>query len=278
MSEQVQAEPSVPIASEYPQDDDDWVEFTLNATGLLIKPTPRHIRWGGPSEDAVQARDASTAPAANPPDTSARAWAVAWPGGSIEIALAPGTEPEVGQVLRLYGLTPEGNMRGLFLAGQRLLYRTVAEQADKERQARAAIDEQMREQFEHERANLDARVANLPPVFQRRIERFRVGNADFRWRFEAIEIFVCEQARLIGDHFRLRGAKALAAWMRAPLRERLRQLPALSPEHDPVTFGAACALARAYVWDPLLMAKAHGALVTVVGCEAYGCHPKEGRA
>lgn len=203
-------------------------------------------------------------------------WQVALTGGAIiefSVLQGVGLEPKAGSLVRIYGIPP-AEARGLFVDGRCLFYRTVGEEAERLRTQALAREDRMRENFARDQPELDRRVGALPDVFRRRIERFRAGSPEFRWRFEAVELFVCEQAAMLGDHFRLRGPRALGAWAAAPLAEKRRQVPGLGADHTPITLAAAVALARAYVWDPLKLAKAHGALVMFGGCELYGCHPK----
>lgn len=138
-------------------------------------------------------------------------------------------------------------VRGLFVRGQCVFYRTLVEQRAKEQAEIAEQHAADKAQFERDRASMDARFEALPDEFRRRILRFRAGNPDFRWRFESYELFCCEEAMKV-----------------------LTEAP-LSDQHSGNTEGFARYLARIYAEQPEAVVTAHGALVPLVGCEAYGC-------
>jgi hypothetical protein len=184
-------------------------------------------------------------------------------------------EPRPGMTARLYGKGLGYVVRGLFLDGHRVFYRTEAEQAEEDRRQAEDRDKERRYDFEKNRADLDRRFAALPEVFRRRIARFRAGCPSFRWEYEPYELFVCEQAVEIakeldgGDPHVNRGAFEMFRSM--TFEEQKARVPALSDDHSGNTFGCACALALAYLTNPESVAVMHGAMVPLVGCEAYGC-------
>jgi hypothetical protein len=178
--------------------------------------------------------------------------------------------PTVGETMRLYGRGIGHTVRGIVVGGRVYRYLTAA----KEKERHEAWCREQEEKREREMiANLsetDRRLAALPPLFQERIAKFqRDGGPEFRRDYEPYELFCCEQAVAIADA--LHTAEAIVAFHAAPWDEQKRLVPGLSDGHSGNTFGTACMLARAYVEKPEFVAKLHGALTPLVGCEAYGC-------
>jgi hypothetical protein len=181
--------------------------------------------------------------------------------------------PHVGMIARLYCEGIGSIVRGLFLDGTQVFYRTEDEQqAQNERDAEEA-DRTRRYDFEKNRADLDRRFAALPSIFQQRIAQFRQNNADFRWEHEPYELFCCEQAILIAET--LKTEEAIRQWHDLSYEEQVKIVP-ISDGHSGNTMGCAEFLARLYLTEPALILRAHGALAPLVGCEAYGCAPHEG--
>lgn len=188
--------------------------------------------------------------------------------------------PAAGMAARLYGRGIGYTVRGLFLDGMKVFYRTEAE--EEAERVRAAIEHEQAERYDFEKArpDLDRRVAALPEFFQQRIARFRRNNPEFRWKHEAYELFVIEQAVAIATAFEdLRGdPDALRANMNG-FREldweaQKNSVPGLDDGHSGNTFGAALALAYHYLTRPQSVVEMHGALAPLVGSEEYGCVPK----
>jgi hypothetical protein len=125
-------------------------------------------------------------------------------------------------------------------------------------------------EFEKNKAKLDAQYQALPEVFQRRIDRFRTNNPDFRWKFEEYEILVCSQAVVIADA--LKTPEKISSWKSMGFKKQKRLVPGLSDGHSGNTFNAACFLATVYLEQPERVLEQHGAMVPLVGCKEYGCH------
>lgn len=180
-------------------------------------------------------------------------------------------EPKPGMRARFYGKGIGFTVRGLTLDGVTVFYRTAAEEEARHQEWCRERDRERRAEFEANRDELDRRVAALPDVFRRRIERFRAGNPDFRWEYEGYELACCETAVKI--------AKAVGS------RERYAELcdgedawPAVSamvPDMDPGLsgnqFGCALMLAGLYLNNPDAVTRQHGAMTPLVGCKEYGC-------
>lgn len=177
--------------------------------------------------------------------------------------------PKVGMSARFYGKGIGYTVRGLFLNGVEVFYRTEAIDAEYHRKQVEA--ERLRREIEYDakRDEYDARVAELPEVFRQRFARFRAGNARFRYDFEPYELFTCEQALAIANT--LRTSVAIDHFRRLPWDQQKTAVPGLSDEHSGNTFGCACTLAALYVERPEFVVRMHGALTPLVGCVEYGC-------
>lgn len=179
-------------------------------------------------------------------------------------------QPRVGSTLRFYGKGFGWVVRGLYIDGQRAYYRTPAE----EEQRHAAMVEQMRldkiATFEKDRPRLDAEYAALPPVFQRRIDRFRAARADWRPEYEAYEMSCCVDAVKIAAACKT--TAEVEAFQGKKWEEQNRLVPGLFDGHSGNSFGMACRLAWRYLSEwPETVAGEHGALTPLVGCDGYGC-------
>jgi hypothetical protein len=177
--------------------------------------------------------------------------------------------PRVGGTARFYGRGIGFTVRGLFLDGERVFYRSKKEQAEHERKEAEASDARRREAFYGARAALDEKYAALPPEFQRRIDGFRAARDDWRWQFEAYEMTCCVDAVKIARV--MTTAAQIQAFYELPHEEQCRLVPDLDTGHSGNTFGQACRLASVYVQQPEVIERMHGALCPLVGCEKYGC-------
>jgi len=181
--------------------------------------------------------------------------------------------PTPGEVVRTYGDGFGRPVRGLFIGGRKAWYRTEAEQEEKHRRDAEAYDRKKWEEFERDREGMDARFRSLPQCFRRRIGRFRRNNPDFRWQYEAYELFVCEEAVKIARA--LKTGAAIELFHAATWDEQRARVPDLVDGHSGNTFGASTRLAWLYVsGDEEGVEKMHGALAPLVGSEEYGCVPR----
>lgn len=181
-----------------------------------------------------------------------------------------GIEPKRGMIARFYGKGIGRPVRGLDLDGREVFYRTPAQQEAAHRRWCANLDRKRQRDFEKNRAQLDAEYGALPDVFKQRIDRFRAGNPDFRWQHESYELFTCTQAVLIAEA--LKTPEAVQAFRDLPESEQRKRVPGLSDQHSGNTFDCAVALASWYLSsNPEVVARLHGALTPLVGCDEYGC-------
>jgi len=207
-------------------------------------------------------------------------------------------EPKPGMAARLYGRGFGFPVRGLVLDGTEVFYQTVAQHEAKMKREAEERDREKRYDFEKNRAAFDRRYRALPEVFQRRLDKFRGNNPDFRWQFESYEMFCCEQAVLIANAalvlagaewakraggIKCKDAKAWAGeWVRKfndmPIDEQKAAVPEVAyGDHSGNTFGCACRLAFLYLTQPEGVVQLHGALAPLVGSEEYGCVPRKAK-
>jgi hypothetical protein len=185
-----------------------------------------------------------------------------------------GIIPKIGDVARYYGRGFGYPVRGLAVNGLVLYYLTEEEQDEQYRRQAEEGDLKKQEEFEESRAELDARYEALPDVFQRRLDRFRAGNPDFRWEYERYELFTCEEALKIATA--LETADLVIAYGKESYETQAAMVPGLSEDHSGNTHGCAVQLAYLYLYSPNTVVISHGALAPLVGCEEYGCtHPEE---
>lgn len=180
--------------------------------------------------------------------------------------------PAPGMTVRLFGKGFGYPVRGAVVDGVVFFYRTPEQEKEKHKQF---VDEQnakKRAEFEKNKAQMDADFAALPPVFQQRIERYRVNNPDFRWDYEPYELFCCKEAMKIVEA--LKTPEAIKAFHGMEYDEQMK-LVKLDEGHSGNTFGCAVSLAYHYVINPDNVLKVHGALAPLVGSRAYGELPNE---
>lgn len=216
--------------------------------------------------DAVKAFDAD--------GTNPRGWEVGSEDGRGLIVydeLGLTRAPVTGDTIRLFGSGLGYPIRGIGLVdGSGALcglyrYRT----AEEEERARAqyALDEEARKRREWEEGKDEfaARVKALPEAFRDRLEFF-MRRSKWGPDFGGYELFSCEEAVKIAKF--VRTTEEIKAFFDDREAQRLA---GISGEHSGNTFGTACRLAAAYMKDPELVPKMHGALCPLVGCRDYGC-------
>lgn len=182
-------------------------------------------------------------------------------------------QPNVEMVARFYGKGIGYTVRGLFLGGKKVFYKT-------ERQQKIDFDKSIeddkikkQQELDKNKPKLDERYNKLPNVFQKRLNKFRNANPNFRRDYEPYELFCCEQAIIFATHFKT--TEALMRWEKLSWEQQKEELPKLSNDHSGNTFGMSCRLAHWYLSKPEMVIKEHGALTTLVGCNEYGCPHKE---
>ncbi len=178
--------------------------------------------------------------------------------------------PAVGDTARLYGRGFGYEVRG-FAVDQRVYFYETA--ADHEARTRHEIEQKRASQakaFDDTRVAYDEKVDALPEAFRHRIRRFLLVKPGWGGEFGGYELFVCQEAVRIAEG--LKTEEAIRSFAASDIEEQRRRLPGLGfAEHSGNTFGAACRLAIAFVVEPELLPKHHGALCALVGCTDYGC-------
>ncbi len=188
-----------------------------------------------------------------------------------------GATPKEGSTLRTYPGGMGRSVRGVFVDGQKVYYRTEAEEAAKHKQWVA--DEKVKKQVEAKlrEPEIDARVAKLPGPFQDRIKGFRARNPSFRAEFEPYELFCCEQAVVFA--LALKTPEAIENFAKASNEEQMRMLPNLDQNHSGNTMGTSIRLAHMFVSDQQdFIRKSHGAMCPLAGCKDYGCYAASPKA
>ena len=180
-----------------------------------------------------------------------------------------GVTPKVGCRARFYGAGIGSIVRGVYIDGRKVFYRTEAEQKIKNVTEQEAQDRERREEADKNRPEIQAKIRALPQPFQDRINGFLSHNPDFEWTHLPYELFVCEQAVLIAG---LGSVAEIEKFNKAGWEAQKRQVPALSSDHSGNTFGSACVLAARYLDSREDLPKIHGALCPLVGCKDYGCY------
>lgn len=193
----------------------------------------------------------------------------------------PGWEPRAGDTARFFGRGFGYSVRGVVIfpkaGGMPLVVRyQTAEEANAAHAAGVeARNAEKRQTATADRAENDARIAALPVEFQQRIARFRAGNADFEWDHQPYELFCCEEAVKIAAALVERHAADVPAFAKLSWEQQKQLVPTLDGGHSGNTFGIAVRLAHWYLTKPENVAREHGAMVPLVGCEAYGCTHRE---
>lgn len=215
-------------------------------------------------------------------------------GWSFGIKKEWGVKIKPGDVARFYGKGIGYTVRGLDINGVQCFYRTEKQQEAEHAKWVRNNEAEQKAKFKKNKASLDAKYQNLPEVFQRRIDKFRTNNPDFRWKYESYEMFCCEQAVIIAtaigkqlvdeamaQGLPLKKAKKIIA-KRAPTalqkfsdmdwEKQKKLVPDLDDGHSGNTFGCSVRLAYFYVSEHTEnIVKLHGALAPLVGSEEYGC-------
>lgn len=203
--------------------------------------------------------------------------------------------PKAGDLARFYGGGIGSIVRGVAIwsrddsVWRPVFYRTEQQQQDRNHAELAASEAKQLHEFETKgRALLDADYEALPDVFQRRIDKFRANNPDFRWKYEGYEMFCCTEAVKLARHLgtieAMHHYTSLAThetfktdeerWNREWEEQKAIDAAAgLSDGHSGNTHGAAVALASWFLGQPENVVKMHGAMSPLVGSAEYGDVP-----
>jgi hypothetical protein len=187
-----------------------------------------------------------------------------------------GIEPKSGDTARFFGKGIGSIVRGLFINGQEIFYRTPEEQKEQNQKDLIEGENRQREEFEQKRKSLDADYNALPENFRRRLDRFRANNPDFRWKFESYEMVCLRDAVKISKAFET--AEQIKDFAQMDWEAQMKFVPNLDEGHSGNTFGFAVRLAYLNKTTPELVEKEHGAMCPLVGCKDYGCFSMENKS
>lgn len=188
--------------------------------------------------------------------------------------------PVKGDKIQLLGSWGQ-SIRGIGINGKVLFYRTKAEQEVKHKEWVAEKNRSDMEKFLAEKDKTDARIKALPTEFQVRFEGYhKAGGDEWRAAYEPYELFCCEQAVAMVEHFRVllatndsHTSKDVAAKIREWARikdwkEQVKQFPGLDNDHSGNTFGHSVKLAVTFLEKPEFVDKLHAGMSPLVGSEA----------
>lgn len=171
-------------------------------------------------------------------------WAIVSERGTgFSLSKEYGVEPKVGDELVFYG---QFGMRvqGVDLNGEPVFFKTEAELEFDHAKFRLDLETKRARQFEEAREQLDADYARMHPAFQKRLDRFRAEDPNFRWSDEGYESFCLVEATVIIE--KLKTAEAVEALMGSDKwKQQEEAVPELrASQHSGNTWGAAWAMAH----------------------------------
>ncbi len=204
------------------------------------------------------------------PYKSSDGWSVTSSNGwSCGVSAEYGVIPKVGDDFVTWGSIGRP-IRGQAIRGIVLYYRTPDEQKVEDAKTSEKIRAERVAEYEGKRSDFDRRVAALPDPLRERVEGFRAFKGEgWRHEFEPYEVFCCEEAVKIATHFNT--ADKIQKFAKMKYDAQKAAFPQMSDQHSGNTFGMSVRLAYHLAEHPELLAKEHGALCPLVGCESYGC-------
>jgi hypothetical protein len=269
-------------------------------------------RFGMP-EDKIEDRDFGDLILTDVDDdrAGAESWSVRVGSTCFGIPKAPGIKPPAsGDRVRMWPSPNFGaRIRGVALRGVVVHFRTDDEFRLKLAQEASERDAKKRAEYEATgKAEQQARYEELPPVFQRRLDKYRANNPDFGWTFEGYELFCCEQAVVfareavnaaetgendaeVAQYFdgkadapSLHSLRWLSWWSALnsedfdyDYQRQKSLMPGFDDGHSGNTFGSAVNLATLWLLGAEeAVVRRYGSLAPLVGSDAYGDVPVEG--
>jgi hypothetical protein len=188
-------------------------------------------------------------------------------GSGFGLDFKYGVEPKAGDVIEI-DITNGSTIRGLKLNSKEVFYKTDEDLAREHKEWCENHKKQQQEEFEKEKDSLDAKYNALPKVFQKRIDKFRANNPNFRVEYESYEMFCCEQAVEIANAMQTK--EAIKEFADLDWEKQKEKVPNLDGGHSGNTFAMSCRLAYWYLDNPENVVKEHGSLSVLVGSEEYG--------
>ncbi len=127
-----------------------------------------------------------------------------------------------------------------------------------------------RRDYEAEKGKLDQAYDALPQEFQRRFDRFRNNNPEFRWRHAAYEMMVSKEAIRLAQA--LQTIQAIEEFLTLDMESMRERVPSLSwNTHTQKSFTWTVQFAHTWLADPTRMEDECAALCSMIGCTATGC-------
>jgi len=194
-------------------------------------------------------------------------------GCGLCIPRVDGIAPKVGDTARFYS---RGNgigfsVRGVFINGERVYYRTQAEDDAHHAAAAEKVRQDRHDTFAAERGSRDARIAALPEPLRLRMQGFiEAGSDEWRAEFEPYELYVCEQAGVFAAA--LGTSDAVREFVKMDPPAQHERVPGMDDGHSGNTFGSACRLAVFVLDRPDDVPNVHAAMCPIVGCKDAKCH------
>lgn len=185
--------------------------------------------------------------------------------GSI---VSPDIEPKVGDEFTYWG-SYFGPRRGFAINSVVVQYMTQDEQRAQWDEENRQRDKEAQEAFAASLDDHNRRIHELPVEFQTRLHEFREASPDWGWNYEAYELFCCEEAVRLANHFKT--TEALVAFSELDHKEQNEVFDA-GDQHSGNTWGTAMMLAHTYLTSPDILHQVHGAMCPLVGCKGYGCY------
>ena len=196
-------------------------------------------------------------------------WTLKTDMGYLSVPKIKGFVPTAGMRAYFFGKGFGHSVRGVVVEKTPIYYRTIEEAENDHKRYCKKMDSDRAKRLKKNLKNMDADYNALPDVFKKRIDGFRKANPNFRRDYEGYEIFTIKEAIKIANA--LKDPAKVHEFYEKPFEEQAKMVVGLDEGHSGNTFGCACQLARMYLESPETVLKMHGALVPVVGCEAYGC-------
>lgn len=258
-----------PQDNEFPENDDCWAEHTLTHVSVSQENDP-----DDPSLSVFKFIEMKfiTSPIGGE--------AVLCSCNAENCGGTPPFIPEAGDRVRFYSKGTGYSVRGVFVNGKKFYYRTEEEEKAKFEEWKAKEEKSKHNEWMNCKDSLMEKVRSLPQPFQKRIQRFfdGIGVDKFGANFLSYELFACEQSLVIAKavdselpdgYTKDECHVAFEKFRKLPYEEQI--LKGVDENHSGNTFDFSCMLAEAYLTNPDIVEKMHGAMVPLVGCEAYGC-------
>ena len=191
-------------------------------------------------------------------------------GWSWGIDKKSGIVPKVGDQTRCYGKGIGYTIRGFFVNGKKVFYRTEKQEEQRHKDWYDEERKKKEQKFIDEKEDRDRRIKLLSDSMQKRLQGFFERNKDFRIEYEPYELFCLEQAVVIARTLRMKGE--IDNFSSQEFEVQIKMVPGISDQHSGNTFGFSCLMAKILLsGNDEYIIKNHGAMCHLVGCEEYGC-------